>query len=53
MVQRRFCVGYARAARIVDQMEQMGYISASEGSKNREVLINLDEFRQIYGDEDY
>ncbi|MCR5553575.1 MAG: hypothetical protein K6F08_02410 [bacterium] len=53
MVQRRFCVGYARAARIVDQMEQMGYISASEGSKNREVLINMDEFRQIYGDEEF
>ena len=51
MVQRRFYVGYSRAARIVDQMEVRGYVSSADGSKNREILINMDDFRQIFGDD--
>ena len=51
MVQRRFYVGYSRAARIVDQMEVRGYVSAAEGSKNREILLTMDDFRQIFGDD--
>ena len=50
MVQRRFYVGFNRAARIVDQMEVRGYVTAGDGSKNREPTISMDEFKQIFGD---
>lgn len=39
-LQRRFRIGYARAGRIIDDLERMGYISPQEGSKPREVLID-------------
>lgn len=48
MIQRRFGVGYARAARIVDQMEQNGFISSQDGSKPRQVLITMDDFNKIF-----
>lgn len=41
MIQRRFRVGYNRAARIVDQMEEQGVVGPSEGSKPRKVLISF------------
>ena len=46
LLQRRLSVGYARAARIVDQLEAAGVIAASDGSsKPREVLVqNAEEF---------
>ncbi len=46
LLQRRLSIGYARAARIVDQLEATGVISASDGSsKPREVLVqNAEEF---------
>lgn len=43
MIQRRFRVGYARAARIVDQMEARGVVGPPEGSKPRHVLLNKSE----------
>jgi S-DNA-T family DNA segregation ATPase FtsK/SpoIIIE len=39
LLQRRLSVGYARAARILDQLEHTGVVGPSEGSKPREVLI--------------
>jgi S-DNA-T family DNA segregation ATPase FtsK/SpoIIIE len=36
-------LGYARAARIVDQLEQAGVVGPSEGSKAREVLVENEE----------
>jgi DNA segregation ATPase FtsK/SpoIIIE, S-DNA-T family len=39
-LQRRFKIGYNRAARLMDLMEQNGYISGANGSKPRDVLIN-------------
>ncbi|WP_342512546.1 DNA translocase FtsK [Sporosarcina sp. FSL K6-1522] len=42
MLQRRFRVGYSRAARIVDQMEMRGVVGPPEGSKPRQVLIGRD-----------
>lgn len=50
MVQRKLSIGYPRAARIVDQMEERGYISTAEGSKQRTVYITIEEFYQIFGD---
>lgn len=45
LLQRRLSIGYARAARIVDQLERVGVVGPAEGSKAREVLIqNAEEF---------
>lgn len=45
LLQRRLSVGYARAARILDQLEEAGIIGPAEGSKPRDVLIkNPDEY---------
>lgn len=45
LLQRRLSVGYARAARILDQLEAAGVVGPAEGSKPREVLIrNAEEF---------
>ncbi|KKR72269.1 MAG: cell division FtsK/SpoIIIE, partial [Candidatus Woesebacteria bacterium GW2011_GWA2_40_7] len=51
LLQRRLSIGYARAARIVDQLEAAGVISVSDGSsKPREVLVqNADEFLASFG----
>ena len=46
MLQRRFKVGYSRAGRIVDQMEERGIISGYEGSKPRKVLISKAEWQE-------
>ena len=43
MIQRRLGVGYARAGRIIDQMEARGIISGPDGSKPRNVLVSHDE----------
>jgi S-DNA-T family DNA segregation ATPase FtsK/SpoIIIE len=50
MVQRRFSVGYARAARLIDQMELRKFISPFEGSKPRQVYITLDQWKELFGD---
>ncbi len=47
MIQRKFKVGYARAGRIVDQMEERGIISGHEGSKARQVLISKEEWEEM------
>ena len=47
MIQRRFKVGYSRAGRIIDQMEERGLISGYEGSKPRKVLISKAEWQQL------
>ncbi len=39
MVQRRFAIGYNRAGRLMDQLEEAGIVGAAQGSKPREVLI--------------
>lgn len=49
MLQRRFRIGYSRAARIVDQMEQNGFVGRFEGSKPREVLIDVVQWEAMKG----
>ncbi len=53
LLQRKLKLGYARAARIVDEMEQRGVVGPYEGSKPRKVLITMDQLmeREAAGDE--
>lgn len=47
VIQRKLSVGYARAARIMDQLEQLGYVSPAEGNKPRKVLITRAQFLEM------
>lgn len=49
MIQRKCATGYNRAGKIIEWMEEMGYISAFDGAKARKVLITKDEYESIYG----
>ena len=42
LLQRRLRLGYTRAARIVDILEQRGILGPGEGAKPREILVDLD-----------
>jgi S-DNA-T family DNA segregation ATPase FtsK/SpoIIIE len=44
ILQRRMRLGYTRAARIIDQMEDAGYVGPYEGSKPRKILVDRDEW---------
>ena len=46
-IQRRFKVGYARAGRIIDQMEERGVISGYQGSKPRQVLMSMERLQEL------
>lgn len=47
LLQRKLKLGYARAARIVDEMEQRGVVGPYEGSKPRKVLITMDQLMEM------
>ncbi len=50
LLQRKLSIGYGRAARIIDQLEQAGIVGKSEGSKAREVLIQTEsQLDAIFG----
>ena len=50
MLQRRFRIGYNRAARIVDMMESRGIIGPQDGSRPRQVLMTEDELEKLKED---
>ncbi len=49
-IQRRYAVGYARAARIVDQMETNGFISPADSTNKRKVLIDENKYNELFSD---
>ena len=49
MLQRRFKVGYTRAARLVDIMEQKGIVGPLDGAKPRDILMTRDEVDALFG----
>ena len=51
LIQRRFRVGYSRAARLIDQMEQLGIVGPFTGSKAREVLVD-ESYLQVLDDDE-
>lgn len=48
MLQRRFRIGYTRAARMIDMMEAMHIVGPNNGSKPRDILMTADEVQQKY-----
>ena len=47
LLQRKLRLGYSRAARIVDQLEEKGLIGSYDGSKPREVLVSREELNEM------
>ena len=48
LLQRKLKVGFARAARIIDQLEEIGVIGPQEGTKARKVLVSLEELDNLF-----
>lgn len=51
LLQRRLGVGYGRAAKLIDTMEEMGYVSKPDGNKPRKVLITMDQYLSMSSEE--
>lgn len=47
MLQRRFSVGFNRAARIMDQLSDVGVVGPAEGTKPRQIILTLEEFEEL------
>lgn len=47
LLQRRLSVGYGRAAKIIDKMEELGYVSAPDGQKPRQLLITKQDYMEM------
>lgn len=50
MLQRRFRIGFSRAASLVDELERRGHISQAEGSKQRTVNTTMEEYKELFGE---
>ncbi len=51
LLQRRLGVGYGRAAKLIDLMEEKGYVSPANGTKPREILITMNDYMNQQADE--
>ena len=47
LIQRRLSLGYGRAAKLIDEMEKRGIVSAPEGQKPRTVLITKQQYMEM------
>ena len=52
MLQRRMRVGYARAGRLIDEMQRRGIVSDADGAKPRSVLISREQMNELFEDEE-
>ncbi|MGI6589015.1 MAG: DNA translocase FtsK 4TM domain-containing protein [Peptococcia bacterium] len=50
LLQRHLRIGYTRAARIIDQLEERGVVGGYEGSKPRAILMTWDEYEKTFGE---
>jgi predicted RecB family endonuclease len=50
LLQRRLEVGYGRAAKIIDEMEKLGFVSAPNGNVPRKILISREDFENLFSD---
>jgi len=50
LLQRRFKMGYNRAGRVLQEMEDRHFVSPYDGAKPRQVLIDMVEYQQMFGD---
>ena len=61
LIQRKLSLGYGRAAKLIDRMQELGYVSEPSGQKPREVLLTKEQFMEMVmrdgggssGDEEY
>jgi len=49
LLQRRLKIGYGRAARLIDQLEEAGVLGPSDGPRGRDVLMGFDDLARIAG----
>ena len=49
-LQRRLRIGFSRASRLIDMMEQIGIVGPSEGSKPREILVDEEGAQELLDD---
>ena len=49
-IQRRFSFGFPKAAKIFDWMVREGYVLNSQNSKQKQVILTMEEFEELYGD---
>jgi S-DNA-T family DNA segregation ATPase FtsK/SpoIIIE len=49
LLQRKMRIGYVRAARLVDQLEERGIVGPAQGSSPREVMMGIDELEKTWG----
>ena len=49
-IQQKFCIGYSHVRKIVQWMEDNGYVQSSNGARNIQLLITKKQFQELYGD---
>ena len=49
-IQRKCSIGYSRARKIVQWMEDKGYLQSSNGARDIQLLITKEQFQELYGD---